>query len=89
MMFGYGLETHWLMWLFGSVMLAGVVVLIVVAVLAISGRRDAAPPKLHGSASPSVQGTRSRARQILDERFARGDLSADQYSEHLRVLGEE
>ena len=32
---------------------------------------------------------RSRARQILDERFAKGELTADQYREQVRVLGEE
>lgn len=86
-MFGY--EMNWVMWLFGSLMTAGVVVIIIVAVLAITGRSGAQTSKLDGHANPSAQGTRSRARLILDERFARGELSADQYSEHLRILGEE
>ncbi|WP_230008921.1 SHOCT domain-containing protein, partial [Microbacterium sp. Bi128] len=28
-------------------------------------------------------------RQILDERFARGELTAEQYREQLKVLGED
>jgi putative membrane protein len=32
---------------------------------------------------------RSRARQILDERFAKGELTSDQYREQVRILGEE
>jgi Cu2+-exporting ATPase len=36
---------------------------------------------------PSPTG-RSRARLILDERFARGELTAEQYHESLKVLGE-
>ncbi|NKX50878.1 SHOCT domain-containing protein, partial [Arthrobacter deserti] len=31
---------------------------------------------------------RSPARQILDQRFARGELSVEEYNEHLKVLGE-
>lgn len=87
MMFGY--EMNWMMWLFGSLTVAGVVVLIIVVVLATTGRFGANSPLSGGTAGPQAGAARSRARQILDERFARGDLSADQYSEHLRILGED
>lgn len=44
-----------------------------------------------GSGGPGFGGAggRSRARQILDERFAKGELTAEQYREQVRVLGEE
>ena len=38
---------------------------------------------------PGLQGGKSRARLILDERFARGELTAEQYRDNLKVLGEE
>ena len=31
---------------------------------------------------------RSRAREILDERYARGEIDTSEYQERLRVLGE-
>lgn len=69
-----------LMWLFGLLMLVGIALLIVVAVRAlgggISGRSGAAAPG------------RSAARQILDERYARGELSTEEYRERLRTLEE-
>jgi putative membrane protein len=44
-----------------------------------------------GAGGPGQAGPwtgRSRARQILDERFAKGELTAEQYREQVRVLGE-
>ena len=38
---------------------------------------------------PGFPGGKSQARLILDERFARGELTAEQYRENLKVLGEE
>lgn len=38
--------------------------------------------------SPGSPGGRSQARLILDERFARGELTAEQYREHVKELGE-
>ncbi|MBA4103835.1 MAG: hypothetical protein C0488_16640, partial [Arthrobacter sp.] len=37
---------------------------------------------------PGPEAGRTRAQQILDERFARGELSEEEYRERLRVLGE-
>jgi putative membrane protein len=34
------------------------------------------------------RGRRSAARQILDERFARGELTTEEYAERLRALGD-
>lgn len=79
---GMGMGMGW-MWLFWLLLVAGLVLLIVVAVRAIGGgayRRDA-----RGGTSSQE---RSRARQVLDERYARGDLSTEEYRERLRELGE-
>lgn len=68
------------MWLFGLLVLVGIALLIFVAVRAlgggISGRSAAAAPG------------RSAARQILDERLARGELSTEEYHERRRILEE-
>lgn len=84
MMWGYGTNMGW-MWLWGLLMLVGVALLVLVAVRLFASTRTRADQQ--GPAGPYLG--RSRARLILDERFARGELSAEQYREHLRVLDEE
>jgi len=37
-------------------------------------------------ATPAASGSDRSARRILDERFARGELSAEEYEERRRVL---
>lgn len=56
-----------------------------------SGPYGATPPGPPGTpqSSGGLYGGRSQARLILDERFARGELTAEQYRENLKVLGEE
>ncbi|WP_324642901.1 SHOCT domain-containing protein [Pseudarthrobacter sp. LT1] len=86
MMWGYGQGPGW--WIWAVLLLLGIALLVWLAVRAFGGgiggsgtgarRSQAGPP---GTLS-------STARQILDERFARGELTADQYREQLRVLGE-
>lgn len=38
------------------------------------------------AAGTSVPGGRNRAREMLDERYARGELSTEEYRERLEVL---
>jgi len=78
-------------WLFGLMLLVGLVLLTVLAVRAIGGgisrdipTRDT-PPGVGGSRQPP----HSRAREILDERYARGELSTEEYHERLQTLGED
>ena len=78
MMWGYGYEIGW-MWLWGMFLLAGITVLVILAVRLLTGGVR------HEGPSPN---RRSQARLILDERFARGELTAEQYRECLLVLGE-
>jgi putative membrane protein len=78
---GMGLGMGW-MWVFWLLLIVGVVLLVAVAVRAVSGgvtRVD------RGSASMP---RRSRAREVLDERYARGELTTEQYRERLQALGE-
>jgi len=84
MMWGYGMNPAWL-WLYGLLSLAAVVVLIVwtVRIFRTDSAGPAGPPGPGGPVAP-----RSDARRILDERYARGELSTEQYNEQVRSLGE-
>ncbi|MEP6463882.1 MAG: SHOCT domain-containing protein [Frankiaceae bacterium] len=78
-------------WLFGLLLLIGLGLLIVVVVRVLGGgisrgssSRDTPPP-----ASGPRPSTRSRAREILGERYASGELSTEEYRERLQNLGED
>lgn len=75
MMWGDDWNLGW-SWMFGLLLLIGIVLLVVLAVRVFGGRGTS------GETGPS------RARQILDERYAKGELTADQYREQVQVLRE-
>lgn len=79
---GSGMGWGWIFWL---LMLVGIVLVVVVVVRAIGGGagRDADPTRAAGG-----QSGRSRAREVLDERYARGELTTEEYRERLTALGE-
>lgn len=75
------------MWIIWLVVLVGIVLLVVLAVRAFGG---GARPGVN--ASGGVTGgppARSRARDVLDERYARGELTTEEYRERLTALGED
>lgn len=75
---GWGMAA-W-MWISGLLTLAGVVILIVLLVRVLSGG-------IVSGARPSPPYMpKGNAEQILDERLARGELTADEYRELLKVL---
>jgi putative membrane protein len=82
-MMGYGYDGGgvW-MWVFGGLMMVSVVVLIgaVVWVMTATTRGNAAPT------APADTGGRARARQVLDERYARGEMTSEEYTERLHTL---
>ena len=75
-MWGSGTNPAWL-WLYGLLSLVAVVVLIVWTVRVF---RD--------DSGSSVGPRRSDARRILDERYARGELTTEQYRDQIAELGE-
>ncbi|WP_216699014.1 SHOCT domain-containing protein [Arthrobacter sp. 35/47] len=72
-----------LMWIFGLLVLVAVIVLIVVLVKAFSGRS----PNTGGPGAGRESGT-GTSRRILEERYARGEISTEEYRERLLALEE-
>lgn len=93
-MMGNGFDmggTMWGFWLFGLLLLIGLVLLVVLAVRALGGGISRGPSA--GTSAGPRSGDRpqgpSRAREVLDERYARGELSTEEYRERLQTLGED
>ncbi|OAE01102.1 SHOCT domain-containing protein [Arthrobacter sp. OY3WO11] len=88
MMWGYGTNMGWMMWLWGVLLLVGIALLVLAAVrLSGTGRTSERHPEPRGRLGPDAG--RTRAQQILDERFARGEIAEEEYRARLRVLGED
>lgn len=66
-------------WLFMALLLGGLVLLVVLLVRVLAGGTGGGP------ASGGGAGQR-RARQILAERYARGEISTEEYQARLRAL---
>ena len=72
----------WLYWLFGALILLGILIIGVVVVWPKEGQ-----PSSQGSARPG-NSENGRARAILDERYARGELTSEEYRQRLMGLKE-
>ena len=69
-------------WVFGGLVVVGVVILIIVLLRRSIPVRNDAP-----STPPSVAGGAPSPQQILDERYARGELTTEEYRERITALG--
>lgn len=78
MMWGCGYSGWAWMWVVGGLVIVGIVVLVAVLV------RNATAPTKTGT---SVGAATSTPRQILDERYARGELTTEEYRERIETLG--
>ncbi len=67
-------------WGFGALVIVGVVILVVVLIRMLSQPRPTPPPAMHpgGASSP---------KQILDDRYAKGEMTTEEYRERLSALG--
>jgi putative membrane protein len=75
-------------WMFGALVMVGVVLLMISAVRAIGGGVSSRPPAPGPGPTSGAPSGPGRAREVLDERYARGDLTTEEYQERLRVLGD-
>jgi putative membrane protein len=76
--YGYDVGSNW-MWGYGGLMMLGALALIGLAVWAFVAFT---PGSQHAVADRG-----DRSRQILDERYARGELTTQEYTERERTLG--
>ncbi|WP_324290659.1 SHOCT domain-containing protein [Arthrobacter sp. H14-L1] len=85
---GYGFMMGWT-WVFWLLLIIGVVLLVILAVRAFSGGiTRSGTGRGPGPEHPSTMGA-TTARRILDERYAKGELSTEEYRERLKVLGDD
>ena len=84
---GYGMHFVWWIWPVGLALVLGVVLLTIVTIRVFTTGSGASGPQGNPSAGPDSTG-RSAARLLLDERFARGELDAEEYRHRVQVLGE-
>lgn len=80
---GSGMGGMWGFWMLGLLALTVVVLLVVLAERTRGGGTSRGKPDTRDR-SPA----RSRAQETLDERFARGELSTEEYRERLLTLRE-
>jgi putative membrane protein len=78
----YGWPAMGWMWIFWILLIVGLVLLIILLVRLTGGGMAG-----RGDGSTRVTGG-SRAREILAERYARGELTSEEYREALRTLSE-
>jgi putative membrane protein len=74
----------WPSWLFGALIVLGIVIIAVVVMQAKVGG-------LSGQGSPRVDNRtkeNDHARAILNERYARGELTSEEYQQRLKALEE-
>jgi len=81
-MWGYGYNMMGWGWVVGAVLVVLVIVAVIVILRLVPGRAN----RLATTPS-SVAGSTSTPRQILDERYARGDLTTEEYLERIKHLG--
>lgn len=73
----------WLTWLFGALILLGILIIGVAVVWPKEGQ-----PRTRGSARPGNPRENDHAQAILDERYARGELTSEEYRQRLMGLKE-
>ncbi|MDO8144891.1 MULTISPECIES: SHOCT domain-containing protein [unclassified Isoptericola] len=78
---GFGMGWMWLVW---PLIVVGVVLVVLAVVLAV---RSSGNSRGGGQAPPATPGRPpSRAEEILDERYARGELTDEEYQDRRRRL---
>lgn len=82
--YGSGMGWSWMSWL---LLIVGVLLLAVLGIWSFSagGRRGGSAGSPDGRGA-GLGGSGGTPREILDERFARGELTAEEYQERLNIL---
>jgi putative membrane protein len=83
MMWGYGYNMMGWWWVIGAVVVIALVGAVVWAAVAAS-RRSAYPPPTSPGGAPNAT---ESPRQVLDARYAKGELTTEEYQERIKNLG--
>jgi putative membrane protein len=75
------------MWAVGGLMIVGVLILGAAVVWAVTAATHRGNRGLTAAAATPEAGGRGRTRQVLDERYARGEMNSEEYTERLHALG--
>ena len=81
-MMGHGYGGGGWMWGFGGLMMLCVLILVGLAIWAIAAATARGQRVAAGDVS-----SRDRTRQVLDECYARGEMSTEDYAERMHALG--
>ena len=87
MMDGGGFVRGW-QWVFGLLLVIGLILLVFLAVRAVGGGISRDNKRGPGGAGGGQAYHSGGAREIVAERYARGELTEAEYRERLRVLDE-
>lgn len=76
--------------IFGMLMMLAVLALIILGIwaLVVWLRNTRSRPEARTISGAGAEGSQNRAREILGERYARGDLTTDEYNERLGTLSD-
>lgn len=77
-----------LTFLFSALLIGGLVLMVLVGIRVLLGGISRPAGGDTPQDTDSHPATRSEARRLLDERYARGELSTEEYREHVENLGE-
>lgn len=88
---GYGMGGMWWIWLWGLLVLAGIIFLVVVTAVDLRGRNRRLPQSRLDSEAPGPldPSARRNSRDLLDERYARGELTTEEYRERIQTLADD
>lgn len=81
-MYGNGWGMGWMWFIWPSMILA----IVLVVALLVRGRSGGANRSEGSAPTPGPSTGRTRAQEILDERYARGELTDEEYQDRLRQL---
>jgi putative membrane protein len=81
---GSGMGGFWLSWFFGALILLGIVI---IGVVVVRGKGGALRGQRSAQADHRTK-KNSHARTMLDERYARGELTTEEYLQRLEELQE-
>lgn len=74
-------------WGFGALVLVGLVILVIVLVRMFAPSRPVPPPPPPQQSSSLLPDSSPSPKQILDERYARGEVTTEEYQERRSALG--